>query len=173
MPALTQDEINELNPDKVYNLETFVLHYELWPSIDPNLNVVLGSPIKIKFDENIRTNLGSLRTKKGIYIFLVEPQFPINLEVNYLVYIGRVIKTNTFSNRFTKYINAIGNKNIKRNVQLLTNLWPSKTWVYFYALNLSDTKIINIERMLVDNIIPPLNNSFTLKKAQNSRSIYN
>jgi hypothetical protein len=89
------------------------------------------------------------------------------------MYVGRVINTNTFFKRFNDYIKGIGNKNIRRNIQLLTNLWENKTWVYFYELNHDDSKIKTIESNLFDNIIPPLNNKFSAKRALNSRSIYN
>jgi len=172
-PVLTRDELRDLNPEKIYNIQTFVLNYELWPNIDPTLAAILNAPIKIKFDTNIRNNLGAIRNKKGIYMFFVEPDFPFIPKVNYLMYVGRVISTNTFFRRFYDYVDGIGNKNIRRNIQLLTNLWEGKTWVYFYELSLPDTRIATIEANLYDNIVPPLNNQFRSKRALNSRSIYN
>lgn len=173
MPALTIDELRDINVEKIFNIQTFVLHYELWQNIDPTLATVLNSPVKIKFDANIRNNLGAVKDKKGIYMFFVEPEFPFDPKVNYLMYVGRVIKTNTFFKRFNDYVKGIGNKNIRRNIQLLTNLWEDKTWVYFYELSLTDNRIKAIEANLFDNIIPPLNNQFRAKRALNSRSIYN
>ena len=173
MSVLTKDELRELNPEKIYNIPTFVLHHELWSNIDPTLSSTLNSPVKIQFDENIRRKLGSIRNKKGVYLFFVEPDFPFIPKANYLMYVGRVIGADTFFKRFYDYVDAIGNKNKRRNIQLLTNLWPEKTWVYFYDLPLSDTVIASIEQNLFDNIIPPLNNQFRAKRALNSRSIYN
>jgi hypothetical protein len=173
MPVLTRDELRDLNPEKIYNIQSFVLHFELWKNIDPNLATILNRPIKIKFDGNIRSNLGPIKNKKGIYMFFVEPDFPFIPKTNYLLYVGRVTKTNTFFKRFDDYVKGIGNKNIRRNIQLLTNLWEGKTWVYFFELNISDNRIMSIEENLYDNIIPPLNNQFKAKRALNSRSIYN
>ncbi len=173
MPVLTRDELDELNPEKIYNIPTFVLHFELWSKLDPSLSTVLNNPTRIQFDEKIRDNLGSIKNSKGIYIFLIEPEFPIVPKVTYLVYVGRVIKTNTFFKRFKDYVSGIGNTNVRRNIQLLTNLWPGKTWVYFYNIGLSDAEISKIEMNLFDNIIPPLNNQFRARRAINSRSIYN
>jgi hypothetical protein len=172
MPALTKEELSELNPEKVYNIPT-VLHQELWSSIDPTLATVLNAPLRIPFDTSIRTKLGGVKNKKGIYIFMVEPDFPFVPKVNYLLYVGRVIGRNTFFKRFHDYVSSIGNKNKRRNLQLLTNLWPGKTWVYFYELALPDPRISAIEKNLFDNIIPPLNNQFRSKRATNARSIYN
>ena len=55
---------------------------------------------------------------------------------------------------------------------LLTNLWPNKTWVYVYPLDVTDDEIEAIEDNLIDNIVPPLNNKVKAKAAKNSRSIY-
>jgi hypothetical protein len=173
MPVLTRDELRDINIEKIFNIQTFVLHFELWQNIDPTLSTILNAPVKIKFDVNIRNNMGSIKNKKGIYMFFIEPDFPFLPKANYLMYVGRVINSNTFFKRFNDYIKGIGNKNIRRNIQLLTNLWENKTWVYFYELNLADSRIKTIESNLFDNIIPPLNNQFRAKRALNSRSIYN
>lgn len=173
MPVLTRDELSELNPEKIFNIPTFILHYELWQRLDPNLATTLNAPVKLQFDENIRNNLGALKDRKGVYMFFIEPDFPFIPKANYLMYVGRVIKTDTFFHRFYDYVKAIGNKNYRRNIQLLTNLWAGKTWVYFYDLNIADNLIADIEQNLFDNIIPPLNNQFRSKRALNSRSIYN
>ncbi|WDF54885.1 hypothetical protein [Mucilaginibacter sp. KACC 22063] len=173
MPVLTRKELSELNPEKIYNIQTFVLHHELWANIDPALNAILNAPVKLAFDSTIRTRLGALRNSRGIYMFFVEPEFPFIPSCNYFMYVGRVISGNTFFKRFYDYVSSIGNKKKRRNLQLLTNLWPGKTWVYFFELNLSDTRIAAIEANLFDNIVPPLNNQFRAKRALNSRSIYN
>jgi hypothetical protein len=82
------------------------------------------------------------------------------------------MKGNTFFKRFYEYVNAIGNANAKRNRQLMTNAWPKLTQVYFYPMK-NNNHIELIELELVDKIIPPLNNKFFIKEAQNTRSIYN
>ncbi len=172
MPALTKMELVSLNPDKIYKLP-FLLHYELWPNLDAALLANLINPIKLRFDEDIRDNLGPIKNKKGVYFFFVEPECPLVFDINYFVYVGRVTQDNTFFKRFYDYVSAIGDKNRRRNIQLLTNLWPGKTWVYFFDLGLTDAEIDSIESNIYDNIVPPLNNKFKAKKAKNSRSIYN
>src|SRR3990167_3561699 len=107
MPVLTRDELADLNPEKIYNIPTFVLHYELWQNINPNLAVTLNAPVKVQFDENIRNNLGAIRNRKGVYMFFVEPEFPFVPTVNYLMYVGKVVGTNTFFKRFYDYVSAI------------------------------------------------------------------
>jgi len=116
--------------------------------------------------------LGVLKNKKGIYIFFVEPNFPFTPNVYYPIYIGRVMKKNTFFKRFDEYVKAIGELNIKRNRQLMANAWPNNTFIYFYVLA-NDIEIEETEKQLIDYVIPPLNNQFYIDEAKNTRSIYN
>lgn len=169
MEALSYEELNNDNPEKIYNIQTFVLNLQFWKDVRSDLNVLFQNGQRFKFDEHITDFLPKT---KGIYIFFVEPEFPFQPEVRYLMYVGRVVSTNTFKNRFYDYVSGIGRRNKRRNIQLLTNLWPGKTWVYIYELNVSDAEIENIEINLIDNIIPPMNNSFKAIRAKNSRSLY-
>ena len=172
MAVLTLEELNEMNPEKIYVLP-FALNIGLWKNIDDGLRTRLSSPVKLKFNEKIKEHMNGIKAQKGIYMFFIEPDFPFSPSANYLVYIGRVTKGNTFFKRFYDYTSAIGERNKRRNIQLLTNLWPDKTWVYFYPLSETDQKIGEIEELLFNNIVPPLNSELTAKGAKNSRSIYN
>lgn len=169
MPALTAQEIANHFPEKLYNIESFVLNEQTWDNVRPDLKVLFASGKKYKFDENIRT---SLPTTKGIYIFFIEPQFPFNPDVRILMYVGKVTAGDSFNKRFYEYVNSIGNYEPRENIMILTNLWPKHTWVYIYELDLSDAEITAIEDNLIDNIVPPMNNKFKAKSAKNSRSLY-
>lgn len=172
--ALTPKQLISINPAKVFDIENYVLNIDLWKKFKKTVKNKLNKypPKKYLFDSNIRSNLS--KKAKGIYIFTVEPDFQIIPEVVHLLYVGKVEASNTFYKRFYEYVNAIGKvDDTRRNIQLLTNLWPGKTWVYVYELALSDTEIVEIEDNLLDSIVPALNNKFKLKAAKNSRSIYN
>jgi len=170
---LTLDELNKMNPEKTYNVPAPGYNPKAWDSI--SLPITLPKPIKLTFDDNIRKSMGTnVKYKKGIYMFCIEPDFPFQPEVRYIMYIGRVIKKNTFFKRFYDYVKAIGDANKRRNIQLLTNLWNGKMFVYYYDLSqYSDDIISNIETQLIGRIIPPMNNELYLKEAQNTRSLYN
>ncbi len=172
MAALSQEQLNSVNPEKIYDLP-LTMNIDLWGQF--NLPVALPNPIKLAFNENIRDNLPQIiKNKKGIYMFLVEPNFPFTPDINYLVYIGRVISNNTFFKRFYEYVKAIGNMNVKRNRQLMANAWYGSTNVYFYDLSAaSDDDIKEVENQLVNYIIPPLNVQYRIDEAQNTRSLYN
>lgn len=170
MSVLTLEQLNDYNPEKIFDLP-LTLNINLWNSLV--LPISLPVPLKLEFNETLRSTMPShLKKKKGIYFFVVEPNFPFLPAINHLIYIGRVVKTNTFFKRFYEYVKAIGNQNVKRNRQLMTNAWPSKTYVYYFALD-SDHEIEIIEKELIDKIIPPLNNKFSIKEATNTRSLYN
>lgn len=169
MRALSLQEINNAYPEKIYNLESFVLNINTWQNVRQDLSVFFQNGLRLKFDEHIRESLPKTR---GIYIFFVEPNFPFLPETRYLMYVGKVTGSDTFFNRFYEYVSDIGKLNQRQNTMLLTNLWPEKTWVYVYTLDLSDSEIESIEDNLIDNIVPPLNCRLKAKEAQNSRSIY-
>ncbi len=169
MKALSLQEINDAYPEKVYNIESFVLNINTWPNVRQDLRSLFNNCLRFKFDEHI---CDSLPKTKGIYIFFVEPDFPFMPETRYLMYVGKVTGTNTFLNRFYDYVSNIGKINQRQNTMLLTNLWPEKTWVHVYPLDLPDNEIESIEDNLIDNIVPPLNNKVKATSAHNSRSIY-
>jgi hypothetical protein len=170
MAVLSRDELINLNPQSIYRIGTFILNIEAWNNLDSDLLNCLNESKRFLFDEQI---IGSLPETKGIYFFMVEPEFNFMQNANYLMYVGRVMNKNTFRLRFYDYVRCIGNRNVARNKQLLTNLWPNKTWVYIFELNVTDEQIFNIERNLIDSIIPPMNNSFSAEISNQSRSIYN
>lgn len=169
MSTLSLQEINNAYPEKIYNIESFVLNINTWQNVRQDLSEFFRNGLRLKFDEHIRESMPKTR---GIYIFFVEPNFPFMPETRYLMYVGKVTGSDTFFNRFHEYVSDIGKLNQRQNTMLLTNLWPEKTWVYVYTLDLSDREIESIEDNLIDNIVPPLNCRLKAKEAQNSRSIY-
>ena len=160
MAALTYQELNNQNPEKIFNIKTFVLNSQRWSMVRSDLKSLFKNGIRIRFDENIQNHLPKT---KGIYIFFVEPQLPFAPETRYLMYVGEVTGEDTFHHRFYDYVAGIGSTKHRRNIQLLTNLWPKNTWVYVYELSLPDDEITAIEDNLIDNIVPPFNNKFKAK----------
>lgn len=172
MPVLTLEEINNSFPDNRYLLN--VIHN---PNLWNELNIPkLPNPTRVKFDENIKANMPLLiRDEKGIYMFILEPEYPFEPSIKHLVYIGRVRSGETdfnFYKRFDDYKGLIGKSNGSLNKVLLTNLWPEQTFVYFFGLStLSDDDISDIENILIKKIIPPLNSAIGGKSEQ-TRNLY-
>lgn len=166
---LSIEQINESRIDSRYNIESFVLNIKAWTNIKTELSELFRGGQKFKFDSHI---CELLPNTKGIYIFYVEPDFPFLPETRYLMYVGKVTGTNTFHNRFYKYVEGIGDSSQSENKMLLTNMWPGKTWVVVYPLDMDDDAIKTIEDNLIDNIVPPLNCTVKATSAKNSRSIY-
>jgi hypothetical protein len=162
MPYLSESEVRDAFPDSGAPLKLSVYHkIEWWDDIV--LPIPLPAPIKLPFNDTIRGIMpANLVTGKGLYFFFIEPQHPLNLSINHLVYIGRVLggahNTHNFRVRFREYVDAIGNLTVKRNTMRMANLWPNKTHVYFFELNhFTDNQIADIEDLLIQKIVPPLN----------------
>ena len=116
MAVLSLEELNNINPEKIYNIKSFVLNINTWKNLRNDLTILFKNGKRFLFDENIRDSLPST---KGIYMFFIEPCFPFIPETRYLMYVGRVIGSNTFYKRFNDYVSSIGNKDKRRNIQLL------------------------------------------------------
>lgn len=162
MPYLSEIEVRDAFPHTGAPLRLSVYHkMEWWDDII--LANPLPDPIKLPFNDIIRNSMPiSLRKSKGLYFFFIEPEHPLNLNINHLIYIGRVqggaTNRHNFRYRFREYVSAIGKFNVKRNTMRMVNLWPNKTHVYFFELNhLTDIIISEIEDLLIQKIVPPLN----------------
>ncbi len=162
MAYLTHKEILLANPFNGAPHRMVVYHNPDWWNqiVNPNL----GTPIRLKFDENIRNNMpDNIHNGKGIYMFFLEPNhpFPNDILMRHILYVGRVQeKTSNFNffKRFYYYVSAIGNRTVARNIMRLTNLWPDHTYVYYFDLsNKTDIEIVNIEKNIFNKIVPPLN----------------
>ena len=69
MPPLPKEQLNNINPNKIYKLP-LAMDKELWRKF--RLPVKLPKPVKLYFDENIRNNLQSKSIKyKREYICLL------------------------------------------------------------------------------------------------------
>ncbi|SDG56073.1 hypothetical protein [Psychroflexus sediminis] len=161
MPYLTSEEILHAYPFGPPH-RMAVYHNPNWWSLINNHN--LGEPIKIKFNSQIRENMPpDIKGGCGIYMFFLETNHQLHDDVTtkQMLYVGRVKKGNSnfnFFKRFYKYVVAIGNKKVARNIMRLTNLWPDHTYVYYFNLTeRSDEEITEIEQNIFNNIVPPLN----------------
>lgn len=171
MGVLSIDEINNHFVENRYMLNV-IHHPEMWQSLSISN---LPNPVKIKFDGDIKNNMdSSIKTKKGLYMFFLEPNHPFKPAINHLLYVGRVRAGDTnfnFFKRFDEYKSQIGNINGSLNKVLLTNLWPDYTYVYFYPLDEEDEEISRIEDEIIKKIVPPLNSKIGGKTEQ-TRNLY-
>jgi hypothetical protein len=137
-------------------------HSPDWWRLIKNHN--LPNPTKLKFDNKMRSKMPKkLKEAKGIYMFFLETAhpFPPQIYMRHILYVGRVLEKTTgynFNKRMYHYVRDIGDKNAARNRMRLANLWPDNTFVYFFDLSSrKDTDIIDIEKNIFNNIVPPLN----------------
>jgi hypothetical protein len=157
--------------------------YRLSNYHDPNWwnkikNHKLPNPIKLKFDDKMRGLMPkNIKKGKGIYMFFLETShpFPEDVYTRHILYVGRVLEgasNHSFFKRMNHYVNDIGNKNSARNRMRLANLWPDNTYVYFFDLSKrTDFDIIDIEKNIFNNIVPPLNEELH-GEARGTRKLY-
>ncbi|MDB2385577.1 hypothetical protein N9V96_03820 [Polaribacter sp.] len=175
MAYLTHNEVLKAHISGApYRLSNY--HDPLWWSRIKNHNLPI--PVKLKFDDKMRLKMpASIKNSKGIYMFFLETThpFPTPIYMRHILYVGRVLEGKSkfsFFKRMYYYVKDIGNKNSARNRMRLTNLWPNNTYVYFFDLSKKkDTEIIDIEKNIFNNIVPPLNEELH-GKARMTRQLY-
>jgi hypothetical protein len=134
----------------------FLLKPDFWINPTQQLTVVLNWN-EIQFDT---ANLNSVpNNQKGIYCFVVKPEFNQLFETRYLFYIGKTKRN--FRKRYSEYLDdAVGKGKPRSRVFKMLKLW--KDHLYFYYANVSSnsdiddsvTKLLNTFIPKVNTLIP-------------------
>lgn len=168
--ALSLQQVASITAEDNYNFNVFVSPDNIELTKRAMRLCTIKSTEKHKFEYDITKNLSS--KKKGIYTFVLEElEFHSIFKASYLLYIGKVEKTNSFKNRFYTYRNSIGKEEGATNVMKLTNLWPDNTYVYFFEID-NDDEIVQIEKILVNKIKPYFNEQYYSEGTVNTTSLY-
>lgn len=166
--ALTIKQISEIVAYKNYEFSIYFSPQDFSESMKALNQLAFGKVKRYKFEYNITDHLPST---KGFYVFTIEELGFPQIDFRYLLYIGKVEKTNTFKNRFYKYRNTIDDSSAAENVMLLTNLWPDNTYVYVFELS-NDHEIVDIEKILIHKLKPNFNEEYFTSKTVTSTSLY-
>jgi hypothetical protein len=166
--ALTIKQISEIVAYKNYEFRIYFSPQDFSESMKALNHLNLLNFHRYKFEYNITDHLP---VTKGFYVFTIEDLGFPQIDFRYLLYIGKVEKTNTFRNRFYKYRSSINDSSSAENVMLLTNLWPDNTYVYVFEL-LNDHDIVDIEKILINKLKPNFNQEYFSSKTVNSTSLY-
>lgn len=158
-------EIDIFNDFSNYKVP-FVINPNLWKRIDNELiKYIKEEWNEVKFfDENMQLNsqLNSIPNDKGgLYVFIAKTDIIPDSHI-YIMYIGRA-KITQFQNlrkRCKEYGNAKRPK-IKRMVQS----WGEYLYIRYYPM-IDNNKIDNLEKELINNIIPPFNDEIPDKETR-------
>jgi hypothetical protein len=167
--ALTLQEIAALYSEDAYKFGVYVSPQNLLLVSRAISMCNILTVERYKFEYSITDNLSF--GKKGFYAFVLEDMNFPGLNLAYLLYIGKVEKTNSFKNRFYTYRNAIGKSEAAKNVVKLTNLWPDHTFVYFFELQ-DDAEIKDVEKILINKLKPHFNEEYFSQEAVETTNLY-
>ncbi len=100
--------------------------------------------------------------KKGIYCFVLKPEFNQLFETKYLFYVG--ITRRNFRTRFNEYLNDLSGKGKPRmKVFSMLKLWDN--YLHFYYADLTnDPDIEECEEKLLDAFVPKVNTKIASAK---------
>lgn len=100
--------------------------------------------------------------KKGIYCFVVKPEFNQLFETRYLFYVG--LTTRDFQTRFKEYLDDSQGKGKPRpKIFTMLKLWEN--YLHFYYADLTDDIYIGeCESMLLNAFVPKVNTMIPIAK---------
>lgn len=144
----------------------FVINPKLWKRIDNELiKCIREEWNEVKFlDENrqLSSQLNNIPNDKGgLYIFIAKTDI-IPASHIYIMYIGRakITQSQNLRKRCKEYGNAKRPK-IKRMVQS----WGEHLYIRYYPM-IDNNKIDDLEKELINNIIPPFNDEIPDKETR-------
>ena len=146
----------------------FFLFPEFWGD-DKNLFAANASDWKcVKF---VESNSGKVPDKKGIYAFVVQPDYSCLFDIKYLFYIGKTRRT--LRKRFKEYLYEKDGK-YKSRPKVMEMLTLYDGYLYFHFLELeNEADIDNNEVKLLNTFVPCINAVIPIAKiSPELRSIY-
>lgn len=137
---------------------------------DPNNNIphnLNWTPVPFAASQlkNIPNN------QKGIYCFVLKPEFNQLFETRYLFYVG--ITTRNFRVRYKEYLNDLAGKGKPRpKVFSMLKLWENYLHFYYASLN-DNAHIEECENKLLNTFVPKVNTDIPLAKIKTElKNIY-
>lgn len=134
------------------HIRKFFLNPDFW--LDPKKDIKIV-PSKWSYVEFEKKNLDKVSSKKGIYAFVLEPQYPSLFKTSYLFYIGKTSRP--LKTRFLEYFSERdGNGKYRYLVREMLQLY--KGHLFFYFLELNSIKDVNeFEKTLLNTFVPFVN----------------
>ncbi len=159
-------DFNEKGQLKLH-IRKFLLYPPYWTDINNQFNYNLNWK-SVKFN---RRNLKRLPNQKGIYCFVVIPDYPNFFQSKYLFYIGQT--TRTLKERFKEYLDDQGGNGKPRpKIYEMLSLYRDHLYFY-YSTILSNSQIDEVEEKLLNTFVPHINTDIPIAKIKNEiKNIY-
>jgi len=149
------------------HIRKFLLYPPYWTDVKNRFNHRLNWR-SIKF---AKRNLNRLPNDKGIYCFVVVPDYPNFFPNKYLFYVGQT--TRTLKERFGEYLNDQEGKG-KPRPKIFEMLSFYKNCLHFYYASISsNSQIDEVEQKLLNSFVPHINTDIPVAKIKRElRNIY-
>jgi hypothetical protein len=137
--------------DYKFHVKSFFLYPKFWVANSSTITFATHWK-RVRFTA---ANQKKVSTKKGVYAFFVQTDFPHLAESRYLFYIG---KTNReLCTRYGEYLDDLAGKG-KPRVKVFTMMKMYQKNLYFYYTELATSKEVNdLENCLLNTFVPHVN----------------
>lgn len=143
------------------HVKSFFLHPEFLNDPTNQIHIPLTWN-RIEFNPG---NQNLIPRSKGIYAFVLIPQYPHFFETRYLFYVG---KTNrTLRQRFGEYLKEMAGKGkVRKKINKMLNQYSHS--LYFYFAELSNSADVDLcEECILNTFVPHINSSIPRAKIKN------
>lgn len=129
--------------------QKFMLWPRNWTEHDPAVNLS-WDVFPFRLDAQ-----GGIPNEPGVYAFLIQPGIAPNLNASYLAYVGKTERS--LRTRFGEYLREVVDPAGRPKIQMWLQTYES--YVYFTCAKLASP--VDVERKLIDALMPPANSDFS------------
>lgn len=133
------------------HIKKFLLYPDFWNATDNKIPISLTW----KFKKFTSGNLKRIPEVKGIYAFVVKPEYDNFFETVYLFYAGKTVRT--LRKRFEEYLDEqAGKRKPRKKVFKMLNIY--KGYLFFYYAKINRRKNVSkCEEVVLNTFVPHIN----------------
>ncbi|MDX2076627.1 MAG: GIY-YIG nuclease family protein [bacterium] len=156
------DFIEQIKYEAIHQYN-FTLMPQSWISYKKHMTLFWE---KIPFS---KLSITSIPTKLGIYAFCLEPGISDNLQIRYLMYIGRAKNLRV---RFRQYINEETSDKGRKEIRKLISLYKESNHLFFYyaVLDGLGLSLNDVESELIRSFLPPTNKQIPVESKKSKQA---
>jgi len=171
-------EIDVINQDLEGMVNKFIMSTELWNRfIIEDLGINYNNWLKVKYFDGVNLHNEVERIpidKGGIYVFLIK--CPIIPECGtYIMYVGSAQKTSNtnIKNRISQYFSNYTNNRERAKITRLFDKWKDYIYLAVLPLDNENNIILEVEKCLIDTLLPPCNSKLYNAEVKRKVSAFN
>jgi hypothetical protein len=160
----------QIKKDRHFRWYKFFIDFTLTKKYHPKISSYISSWTTPVLFNSI--NRATVPNEPGIYLFFTKPDSHVYLEQSFILYVGMSMNLySRYGDYLTTYKNSDEPNYFDRRVML--NVWEDCLYYSFIELKgKTEKEVKEIEDMIIDSIVPPINRKFAHATIKEQVRIY-